>query len=252
MHNKTRWFLAGASLAGTLALGGCDVSPSSPYDAEYMKNLDVIVKFREVYGDKTNTLSWELDVDIPDNPPLEKWDDQHEMPQLMVKIKKHGDKVSGLYSMNLNGTDVRTLFTPEEIGGSIEAKGLSRPSRSPDGRFVITAYQPEAFQYRCAIFDLKTRDRQSLGPGRCMGFDWQPDSQAVYFVGGKRWRQPYRYDVTTAIAEPLFPQKEMTWVNCTMTRTLSAVRSRPTESTIFDNFTLRLCREPRRGRARGI
>ncbi len=38
-----------------------------------------------------------------------------------------------------------------------------------------------------------------------MAFDWQSDSQAVYFVGGKDWSQPYRYDVTTAIAEPLSP-----------------------------------------------
>ncbi len=116
-------------MAGALVLGGCDASPSSPYDAKYMETLDLIVKYREfskAKNAKTRINSWNLDVDIPDNPPLETWDAQHEMPQLMMMLRNpQNNVVLGLYSMNLNGTNVRTLVTTQEIGGVVEVKGLS-------------------------------------------------------------------------------------------------------------------------------
>ncbi|MGF1727928.1 hypothetical protein [Photobacterium nomapromontoriensis] len=127
------------------------------------------------------------------------------MPQLITTIQNPDH---GLYTMNMNGTDVRLLFTAKEIGGNIEIKGLSRPSRSPDGRYIITAYRPEAFQYNCVIFDLKTRQAHQLGPSRCHSFDWQADSQAVYFTGGQSWQQALRYDVTIGTATPLSPPPE--------------------------------------------
>ncbi|MGF1724428.1 cell wall metabolism sensor histidine kinase WalK, partial [Photobacterium nomapromontoriensis] len=124
MNRKTKILLVGAAIGGGLAAGGVYLSNNTPYDDVYMNRLDLITLAREIYGIK-HTPTWEIVVDVPDNPPQEKWNTQHNMPQLITTIQNPDH---GLYTMNMNGTDVRLLFTAKEIGGNIESKGLSRPS----------------------------------------------------------------------------------------------------------------------------
>ncbi|MEI8593791.1 hypothetical protein [Photobacterium sp. Hal280] len=191
-------------IGGSAAYGYFYVT--NPYDEEYMENLKYIVEYADKSEDKISRVAWPIYIEIPEEPKIEIWDRKFNMPQIMffLSMKSKGDK-GGLYIMNMNGTDVRILFTQKEIGGIPERKGLSRPNRSPNGRYIITAIQPEGFNYKCAIYDLKNRQVEDLGYGRCYNFHWDKDSNGVYYVGGRSWQDPYYYDVNKKQQKHLHP-----------------------------------------------
>ncbi|UTM59794.1 hypothetical protein L4174_017125 [Photobacterium sp. CCB-ST2H9] len=207
MNKKIKLILSMVGL-GILATAGtyAYIQAQSPYNDEYMENLEIIVKNREIRGLKRKSHSWIINIDIPEPLILEKWDAKHIMPQIQFySTSRMGNKNGDFFTMNMNGSDVRLLFTREEIGGVPERRGTSRPSRSPNGRFIITAVQQDAFNFTCALFDLKKREVKNLGDGRCFNFDWEKDSNGIYFVGGDNWSQPFYFDVAHDELKDLVP-----------------------------------------------
>ncbi|WP_299015057.1 hypothetical protein [uncultured Photobacterium sp.] len=201
-NKKMTKVLVGALLAGCV-FGGWHYWQKDKLDPEYQKELDAIVKDRELSGSeirKQRITEWYVNLQVPEKPPREKWDAVHQQPQIMftMKMPKYGD----LYTMNMNGTDVRLLVTQKELGGWVEVHGPSRPMRSPDGRYVTLTYRSRMFSYDCALYDLKTQEVTALGSGRCVSYHWMPDSRSVYFMNAEL----QRYDVVTKQLENVRPK----------------------------------------------
>ena len=204
IKSKIMLGIGGLAVACGLVAGYSFLNKQPQVDEEYMKKLDVIVELRERYGRKDRLHSWKLYLDLPEVPIREQWNAEHSMPQIMPRIKYPGDKNYSLYSMNMNGTDLRLMMTPEEIGGSIEMRGLSRPSRSPDGRFVLLSVAYGFFTFNCVVYDLKDQKAFEIGNDRCLQFEWLDDGSAAYFaMGGEAWR----FDAATKTAEMLMPEE---------------------------------------------
>ncbi|KKC97830.1 hypothetical protein [Photobacterium halotolerans] len=202
--NKTAKITLGVTGLGILSLTGLYAYKlmKDPYDDEYMEKLKLIVEFREIHKIKNRFNSWSIYVDIPDEIQKENWD----RPQIMPQVQFYENRK--MYTMNINGTDVRLLFTGEEIGGLPEIGGLSFPARSPDGRYVVTTIQPKTFNYSCVIYDLKERQKKVMVDGRCINYDWDKNSKGVYFVGGKSWNEPFYFNVQSGLLKPLKPHTD--------------------------------------------
>ncbi|MEL6117959.1 hypothetical protein P0Y67_22460 [Photobacterium sp. SP02] len=202
--NKVAKIILGVTGLGIVSLTGLYAYKlmKDPYDDEYMEKLKLIVEFREIYKLKDSLNSWSIFVDIPDEVEEDKWDRQEIMPQIQFYENRK------MYTMNVNGSDVRLLFTREEIGGLPEIKGFSFPVRSPDGRYVATTIQPKTFNYSCVIYDLKTRQSKVMVNGRCINYDWDENSKGVYFVGGKSWNEPFYFNVQSGLLKPLKPHAD--------------------------------------------
>ncbi|MEL6117917.1 hypothetical protein P0Y67_22235, partial [Photobacterium sp. SP02] len=182
---------------------------TNPYDEEYMENLEYLVKYAEKSEDKISHINWPIYLDIPTIPKMEVWDAVNHLPQIQFFSTVHSkDGYGSLYTMNLDGSDVRVLFSQEEIGGIPEIRGLSRPSRSPDGRYVISSIQPSPFNFSCVLYDLKTREPIDLGKGRCYNFNWDAESNGVYYIGGDSWQSPFYFDLNKHKLSKLYPSED--------------------------------------------
>ncbi|QUJ69421.1 hypothetical protein KDD30_21925 (plasmid) [Photobacterium sp. GJ3] len=194
-------------IGGSAAYGYFYVT--NPYDEEYMENLKSIVASVEKSDENIPHVAWPIFVDIPQGTKIEEWNSELNLPQIQFFYKGNENIGKGsLYTMNLDGSDVRILFSQEEIGGVPEIRGLSRPSRSPDGRYIITSIQPRAFRFSCAVYDLKIREKIDLGKGRCYNFNWNSESNGVYYIGGNSWQSPYYFDLNKRKLVELNPDKD--------------------------------------------
>jgi hypothetical protein len=130
----------------------------------------------------------------------EQWDDPDILstPRLQFTWTKPGDSESqqGLWSMKLDGTDLREVATPAELEGP--EKGFYRPEvpfvRSPDNRYVAYISRTET-KYQRRILDLKTRQVSVIadGPGP-PNFQWFKEGRFLLFAGPGPM---FQYDMQT-------------------------------------------------------
>ncbi len=119
----------------------------------------------------------------------EQWDDPDILstPRLQFTWTKPGDHESevGLWSMKLDGTDLREVATPAELEGP--EKGFYRSEvpfvRSPDNRYVAYVSRTET-KYQRRILDLETRQVSIIadGPGP-PNFQWFKGGRFLLYAG---------------------------------------------------------------------
>jgi hypothetical protein len=97
-----------------------------------------------------------------------------------------------IWSMKLDGSDIRRAVAPEVLfGGAV--KELHDATRSPNGRYIAcTGGDRDSDEVRCLV-DLKERSIQVISKANGQAyFNWTPDSRQIIFYGsGELWQ----YDV---------------------------------------------------------
>ncbi|MDN3681093.1 hypothetical protein QWZ04_12245 [Vibrio tapetis subsp. quintayensis] len=190
---KIRIILGMASGLVIAGLTGCG-EPEPEVDLVYQKRLDYIVynhEFRD-YGTKANRddflskpPSWTLLLKIPETPIIEVWDAKHDQPQVMFTYGRDAT----VYTMNLNGTDVRQLLHRDELG-ELPYRGFTQ--RSPNGRYLALNYYASVAQ-SCAVYDLKMREVVAKVDS-CFSATFTQDSEQFYFTES---RQVQKIDLET-------------------------------------------------------
>ncbi|SDH60431.1 hypothetical protein SAMN04488136_12135 [Vibrio xiamenensis] len=104
--------------------------------------------------------------------------------------------------MNLDGSNLQTLLTPEETGGLVSWLQRTRPFRSPNGRYIFFDMGLFETTKSCAWADLKTRKIVRFG-GACLFGGWLPDSSKAYVYEGY---DVYEFDSKT-MSQNLLPLK---------------------------------------------
>ncbi|MFW7526313.1 hypothetical protein ACODM8_19555 [Vibrio ostreicida] len=171
---KTRLALS-TVLVLALAAGGAYWLSQPQVDPEYQKRLDFIVESREFGRARAHAPKiphWGIVFSIPENPPVEVWNTVLQQPQVMFSYGDDGD----LYTMNLNGTDVRLLLSRKELG-HIPYGGFTQ--RSANGRYLALHYFGLVGQ-NCAVFDLKTREVVAK-LSKCLSATFSQDSATFYY-----------------------------------------------------------------------
>ncbi|MBN3572208.1 hypothetical protein [Vibrio neptunius] len=149
--------------------------------ARYDAALKTVVSYMDSFPEESSALTdWVLAVADPRTAPLAEWHKPGDKPQLMTQIyEQENRKQAGLYTMNLDGTNLQTLLTADEVKGSISFTKNLRPHRSPNGRYVLFNTGLFSQQKGCVLADLKTRHIERFG-GDCNFGGWLPDSSKAY------------------------------------------------------------------------
>ncbi|UTM59797.1 hypothetical protein L4174_017140 [Photobacterium sp. CCB-ST2H9] len=146
------------------------------YDEDYQKQLDLIVKAIELkhWKSKGDVISWSLSVNIPKELGYENWDENNEIPRVLFKARKNGDDYYNIYSMGVDGKNVKLIATHDDFGSSVLPFGyFTEPNRSPDGRYIISTSYKNG--YGCTLYDLKLRKGNEVTSGRCFVESWDDD-----------------------------------------------------------------------------
>ena len=133
-----------------------------------------------------NPMDWELYVDMSGEHPLEKWDAQHEQPQLMFYYQP----LSAFYIMNLNGSDVRKLPINEEIPRFYNSDGVLR---SPTGQY---------FSQNRSLYDLKTGDKLAIEELSRV-YSFSADGISAYVAINNL---PYKLNLQSLEKTPMLPE----------------------------------------------
>lgn len=139
----------------------------------YLKQVKMMSKY--------DTWSWTYDINLPKNPQREQWDAQYQMPRVMFWGEKDNDPSSkgGLWSMNLDATDIRLMVSEDEVEGLFDLQ----MSRSPNGRYLIFSTQYKSVP-GCSLYDLKTHTAKKLGRDGCQRVQWTKDGSRAYMFHG--------------------------------------------------------------------
>lgn len=87
-----------------------------------------------------------------------------------------------IYSINLDGSDIRLAASSELIGGPNGSGLLREPVRSPNNRYIAVGLGGGKRGFHKAIIDLKTKERIIMVEGGAIPeFNWTPDSKNVIF-----------------------------------------------------------------------
>ncbi|UTM59796.1 hypothetical protein L4174_017135 [Photobacterium sp. CCB-ST2H9] len=155
---------------------------SNKYEEEkdFNEQLSLLVESIEIkkWSTKLSPAYWEIKVYIPEHVEYEQWDQEYDMPRLLFRARKKGEKAYNIYSMNLNGTDIKLVATHKDFGGAFwPRRGINKPSRSPDGRFIITTLFNKGFW--CTKFDIKEKISIRFAPHDCRVDYWSSDSKTA-------------------------------------------------------------------------
>ncbi|WP_258075220.1 TolB family protein [Vibrio hyugaensis] len=165
-------------------------------DKDYISNLRGIVQSTS-YSNQRDTISkirgWQIDIETLEGVPKEEWNAKHTQPQVMF----HHGPDSTIYTMNLDGTDVRLLLHRDEFG---ELPSNGRTQRSPDGRYLSFLYYYAGNS--CAVYDLKKRETVAK-MGACSSATFTADSKAFYFTN-LRDGNPKRLELDSRITSDVF------------------------------------------------
>jgi hypothetical protein len=114
--------------------------------------------------------------------------------QFLWSPVKGGKGKDTIWSMRLDGTDIRRTATPELLFSG-EAKEIHYAVRSPDGRYVACSGSNADLDEIRFLVDLKEKKLQTMSrtDGRPY-FTWTPDSRQVIFYGNAEF---WQYDVPT-------------------------------------------------------
>ncbi|GAA5644937.1 hypothetical protein [Vibrio proteolyticus] len=169
--------------------------------AKYNKALNTVVSSMGLFVDRTSEQAdWALEVADPRTAPLAEWDKPGDKPQIITQIyRAENRKQAGLYTMNLDGSNLQTLLTPEEVGSLVSFTKNLRPQRSPNGRFLFFNMGLFVQLKGCAVADLKTRQIERFG-GDCNFGGWLPDSSKAYI---SQLGKAYEFDTNTMVMSEL-------------------------------------------------
>ncbi|WP_114783734.1 hypothetical protein [Vibrio tetraodonis] len=170
--------------------------------ARYDIALKKTVSFLDSRPGESSALAWwYLKVSDPRTAPLAQWDKPGNKPQIMTQIYvEENQKQAGLYTMNLDGTNLQTLLTADEVNGLVSWTKNLRVQRSPNGRYMLFNTGLFAQQKGCVLADLKTRQIERFG-GDCNFGGWLPDSSKAYV---SQLGKAYQLD-TKAMKRSLLP-----------------------------------------------
>ncbi|UTZ29123.1 hypothetical protein HB761_20985 [Vibrio campbellii] len=168
---------------------------------KYNKALNTVVSYMGLFdGWTSEKTDWILEVADPRTAPLAQWDNPGEKPQIITQIyRAENRKQAGLYTMNLDGSNLQTLLTPEEVGSLVGFTKNLRPQRSPNGRFLFFNMGLFASLKGCAVADLKTRQIERFGGG-CNFGGWLPDSSKAYM---SQLGKAYEFDTKSMVMSEL-------------------------------------------------
>ncbi|GAB7221627.1 hypothetical protein VoSk93_08400 [Vibrio owensii] len=168
---------------------------------KYNKALNTVVSYMGLFdGWTSEKTDWILEVADPRTAPLAQWDNPGDKPQIITQIyRAENRKQAGLYTMNLDGSNLQTLLTPEEVGSLVGFTKNLRPRRSPNGRFLFFNMGLFASLKGCAVADLKTRQIERFG-GDCNFGGWLPDSSKAYM---SKLGKAYEFDTNSMVMSEL-------------------------------------------------
>ncbi|MEL6117977.1 hypothetical protein P0Y67_22550 [Photobacterium sp. SP02] len=179
MKKKLLAYSLGALCVGSIALPAWKmIKEKIAYHKAYQEQLTSLVKAIEIerWKTKDGPVYWDINIEIAEEPEYEKWDESYALPRLLFKARKKGERFFNLYSMNIDGTDIRIIATLEEFGGYVSPFGIvKKPTRSPDGRFIISTIGNDGFH--CALYDIKERVSYKIAPKSCFIESWSADEK---------------------------------------------------------------------------
>ncbi|AUI88981.1 hypothetical protein BS333_21635 (plasmid) [Vibrio azureus] len=202
MKKTTLWVALGTITVLATGVGGWMQMHSQPKEpSAYQEYLDLLVKVREFYKsaqyrENKEIERWSIISNIPQEPTMEPWDRVHTQPQLMFTYSKD----STLFTMNIDGTDIRKVVGREELGDRLIYPGSAE--RTPDGRYLKMSYFGNA-STDCMVFDLKER-RLLQTTDHCGYAQFSQDSKYYYFRG-KAFVGVSRLELSTGKVEDLTP-----------------------------------------------
>ncbi|UTZ44258.1 TolB family protein [Vibrio campbellii] len=184
----------------TVLLAGAGVLhwQSKPQMSEaYKRNLGYIVT-STLFSKQRESLSkirgWQIDIETLEGVPKEEWNAKHTQPQVMFNYGPD----STIYTMNLDGTDVRVLLHRNEFG-ELPAGG-NNIKRSPDGRYLAFRYYGAGVN--CAVYDLKKRET-IVKAELCTSATFTQDSKEFYFTDSDS-RNPQRLELESRNRSDVF------------------------------------------------
>jgi len=136
--------------------------------------------------------------DYPDEP----WDasDMQKEARLQFVWAAPDEKTPSIFSMKLDGTDIRRVIGPERLFTG-DAKYLQQtPVRSPNRRFVACIGDDAQGNEVRFLVDLQERSVRTLMKAtNPTGLTWTPDSRRILFYGDDRL---WQYDLETRALSP--------------------------------------------------
>lgn len=139
----------------------------------------------------------------PKDIPRENFGDKtiFSTPRIQFTAVFPGTKKTAIWSMRLDGTDVRLAAELDLIYGGGAEKLFNRPVRSPDNRYVAVVLESDEKGFSRYLLDLKGKKRIKIrdGGGKPT-FIWTSDSQSVIFHTDQNM---YRYYLNTGQLEEL-------------------------------------------------
>ncbi|HDM8218962.1 hypothetical protein [Vibrio campbellii] len=191
--------IIGSTIVAVLVAGaGVLHWQSKPQMGEaYKRNLGYIVT-STLFSKRRESLSkirgWQIDIGSLEGVPKEEWNAKHIQPQVMFNYGPD----STIYTMNLDGTDVRLLLHRNEFG-ELPAGG-NDIKRSPDGRYLAFRYYGAGVN--CAVYDLKKRET-ILKAELCTSATFTQDSKEFYFTDSDS-RNPQRLELESRSRSDVF------------------------------------------------
>ncbi len=162
----------------------------------YKRNLGYIVT-STLFSKQRESLSkirgWQIDIETLEGVPKEEWNAKHIQPQVMFNYGSD----STIYTMNLDGSDVRLLLHRDEFG---ELPADGKIQRSPDGRYLAFRYYGAGIN--CAVYDLKKRET-IVKAELCTSATFTQDSKEFYFTDSNS-RNPQRLELESRNRSDVF------------------------------------------------
>ena len=104
-----------------------------------------------------------------------------------------GEKMEALWSMKLDGSDVRKVIDSDKLFFGGTWTFLHPPVRSPNRRYLAYLNLADEVWSGKVIYDLKTGERiQLIEGGTAPYFNWSPDSRYLFFYNDFKF---YRYEI---------------------------------------------------------
>ncbi|WP_120512795.1 hypothetical protein [Photobacterium salinisoli] len=186
MKKKLLAYSVGALCVGVIAFPAWKMIKEKIADHKaYQEQLDLIVRGIEIERWKTRAdiIGWKINVSIPDDIEYEVWDEEYEIPRVLFKARKYGAPDFDLYSMGIDGKDVKLVATRSDFGASILPLGyFTGPNRSPDGRYIISTSNENG--YGCTLYDIEKRKGHNFASRRCFVESWTDDGKVALINNG--------------------------------------------------------------------
>jgi hypothetical protein len=143
--------------------------------------------------------------------------------KIALAIKYAGSDLTGLWTMNLDGTELKRIITPAQVGDRYQ--GINHPSWTPDGKLIV--YEEELrggqpYPFNISICDSNGREQRRLleapAKGQYRDPSVSPDGTLIAFAKFPDWYAGQRWiwlaDIDGSHVRPLGgTQSRSTWGN---------------------------------------